>query len=143
MLGPSLVDHMSQGGPGEIKIRMAHDPKPPETREAARVIRDKAFSNPMLKGRLFSEDGKVICIYLPLTDKHLSYRINEELNKKIQQLDVERKPIISPVCRWRKSPLAWKCSLRWPCRLATLAMAVIFALIGACFSRNGGWSSSR
>ncbi len=86
MLGPSLADHMSQGGPGEIKFEWLMS-KPPETREAARAIRDKAYSNPMLKGRMFSEDGKVICIYLPLTDKHLSYRINEELNKKIDSLD--------------------------------------------------------
>ncbi|WP_319524333.1 MMPL family transporter [uncultured Desulfosarcina sp.] len=85
MLGPSLVDHMSQGGPGEIKFEWLM-PRPPETLEAARAIRDKAFSNPLLKGRLFSEDGKVLCIYLPLTDKHLSYRINEELNKKIDSL---------------------------------------------------------
>ncbi len=86
MLGPSLVDHMSQGGPGEIKFEWLMS-RPPETREEARAIRDKAFSNPMLKGRLFSEDCEVICIYLPLTDKHLSYRINTELNKKIEQMD--------------------------------------------------------
>lgn len=85
MVGPSLVDHMSQGGPGEIKFEWLMS-KPPETREEARVIRKKAYSNPMLRGRMFSEDGQVLCIYLPLTDKHLSYRINTELNKKIEEL---------------------------------------------------------
>ncbi|KMY66227.1 RND transporter [Desulfocarbo indianensis] len=85
MFGPSLVDHMSQGGPGEIKFAWLMN-KPPATREEALAIRDKAYSNPMLKGRMFSEDGKVICLYLPLTDKHLSYRINSELNKKIAQM---------------------------------------------------------
>ncbi len=85
MLGPSLVDHMSQGGPGEIKFSWLMS-RPPETRDQARAIKAKAFSNPMLKGKMFSEDGKVICIYLPLTDKHLSYRINSELNKKIAQM---------------------------------------------------------
>jgi hypothetical protein len=85
MMAPSLIDHMSQGSPGEIRFQWLM-PRPPNTREEAKVIRDRAFSNPMLKGRLFSEDGKVICIYLPLTDKHLSYRINMELNKKIKAL---------------------------------------------------------
>lgn len=85
MVGPSLVDHMSQGGPGEIKFAWLMS-RPPETRQEARAIRGKAFSNPMLKGRMFSDDGKVICIYLPLTDKHLSYRINSELNQKIAQM---------------------------------------------------------
>jgi predicted RND superfamily exporter protein len=79
MLAPSLVDHMTQGGPGEIKFEWLMS-KPPQTREETRAIREKAFSNPMLKERLFSEDGRVICIYLPLTDKHLSSRINTELN---------------------------------------------------------------
>ncbi|MGD9159314.1 MAG: efflux RND transporter permease subunit [Desulfobacteraceae bacterium] len=86
MLGPSLIDHMTQGAPGEIKFDWLMS-TPPETREEALMIREKAYSNPMLKGRMFSEDGKVICIYLPLTDKHLSYRINTELNKVIGQMD--------------------------------------------------------
>ena len=85
MIAPSLVDHMTQGAPGEIKFEWLMS-NPPETREEARLIRKKAFSNQMLKGRMFSEDGKVICIYLPLTDKHLSYKVTEELNKKIEEI---------------------------------------------------------
>ena len=85
MVAPSLVDHMSQGEPGEIRFEWLM-PAPPETREAARAIRERAFSNPLLRGRMFSEDGRVICIYLPLTDKHLSYRICAELNKKIEAM---------------------------------------------------------
>ncbi len=132
MLGPSLVDHMSQGGPGEIRFEWLI-PEPPETREAARVIRDKAFSNPMLKGRLFSEDGKVICIYLPLTDKHLSYRINEELNKKIQQLGGEETYHIAGV------PVAEVAiGVEMFSQMAVgspLAMAVIFALLVLFFQK--------
>ena len=132
MLGPSLVDHMSQGGPGEIRFEWLM-PEPPETRETARVIRDKAFSNPMLKGRLFSEDGKVICIYLPLTDKHLSYRINEELNKKIQQLGGEETYHIAGV------PVAEVAiGVEMFSQMAVgspLAMAVIFALLVLFFRK--------
>ncbi len=96
MLAPSLVDHMTQGAPGEIRFEWLMS-GPPGTREAARMIREKAFSNPMLRGRLFSADGKVMCIYLPLTDKHLCYRINTELNKKIAEMGGNEKYHIAGV----------------------------------------------
>ncbi len=85
MIAPSLVDHISQHGPGTIKFEwlMAH---PPETKQEALAIRDKALSNPLLKGQMISEDGKAISIYLPLTDKLLSYRVYMELRKKIETL---------------------------------------------------------
>ena len=35
---------------------------------------------------MFSQDGKAMCIYLPLTDKHLSYRIYNELQQKVAEL---------------------------------------------------------
>ena len=85
MIAPSLVDHMSQGRPGTIRFDWLM-PRSPQTREEALAVRDKALSNPLLKGQLVSEDGKALCIYLPLTDKLLSYRIYTELNKKIAEL---------------------------------------------------------
>jgi predicted RND superfamily exporter protein len=85
MVAPSLVDHISQQGPGRIAFEWLM-PRPPETREGARAIRDKALSNPLLKGQMISEDGKAICIYLPLTDKLLSYRVYTELKKKIKEI---------------------------------------------------------
>ena len=132
MLGPSLVDHMSQGEAGEIKFEWLMT-KPPENRQEARTIRDKAFSNPMLKGRLFSEDGKVICIYLPLTDKHLSYRINEELNKKIQQMDGDETYHIAGV---PVAEVAIGVEMFSQMGVGTpLAMAVIFALMMLFFRK--------
>lgn len=88
MVAPSLADHLSQQGPGSIKFEWLM-PRPPETREEALAVRDKALSNPLLKGQMISEDGKAICIYLPLTDKLLSYRIYRELNKKIKEIGGE------------------------------------------------------
>ncbi|MCP4118656.1 MAG: MMPL family transporter [Desulfobacteraceae bacterium] len=86
MIAPSVTDHMSQGEPGTIKFEWLMA-KPPKTEEEALLIRDRALSNPLLKGRMVSEDGRAVCIYLPLTDKLLSYRIFTELNKKIKDLD--------------------------------------------------------
>ena len=85
MIAPSLVDHMSQQGPGTIKFEWLMA-QPPKTREGAQAIRDRALSNPLLKGQMVSEDGKAICIYLPLTDKMLSYRVYTDLRKKIEEM---------------------------------------------------------
>ncbi|MHC4205609.1 MAG: MMPL family transporter, partial [Planctomycetota bacterium] len=82
LLAPSTVDHIGQGGPGVVTFEWLM-PRPPATNAQAIEIRDKAMSNPLLKGTLISEDGKAICVYLPLTDKHLSHNVYKELTKKI------------------------------------------------------------
>jgi len=82
LLAPSTVDHIGQGGPGVVTFEWLMN-KPPATRAEALDIRDKAMSNPLLKGTLISENGKAICLYLPLTDKHLSHDVYMELTKKI------------------------------------------------------------
>jgi predicted RND superfamily exporter protein len=85
MIAPSMVDHMSQQGPGTITFEWLMN-TPPKSREAARQIKEKALSNPLLKGQMVSEDGKALCIYLPLTDKLLSCRVYRTLRKKIDTL---------------------------------------------------------
>ncbi len=86
MIAPSLVDHIGQGGPGVITFEWLM-PKPPQTQDEALAVRDKALSNPMLKGTMVSEDGKAIMLFLPLTDKHLSYRVYSAMNEKIAGFD--------------------------------------------------------
>ncbi len=85
MIAPSMVDHMSQHDPGTIQFEWLMN-RPPETRQEARAVRDRALSNPLLTGRMVSEDGKAVCMYLPLTDKLLSYRVYTALRKKIAEL---------------------------------------------------------
>jgi len=82
LLAPSTVDHIGQGGPGEVRFEWLMQ-KPPTTRTEALEIRGKALSNPLLKGTVVSEDGKAVCLYLPLTSKDLSHRVYKELRKKI------------------------------------------------------------
>jgi predicted RND superfamily exporter protein len=85
LLAPSTVDHIGQGGPGVVKFEWLMK-KPPTTDAEALEIRNKAMSNPLLKGTLISEDGKAICLYLPLTSKDLSYRVYSKLQEKIATL---------------------------------------------------------
>jgi len=86
LLAPSTVDHIGQGGPGVVTFEWLMK-KPPATRAEALDIRNKAMSNPLLKGTVISEDGKAICLYLPLTGKDLSHRVYKELAKKIAMFE--------------------------------------------------------
>jgi len=79
LLAPSTVDHIGQGGPGVVTFEWLMN-KPPTTQAEALEIKDKAMSNPLLKGTLVSENGKAICLYLPLTSKDLSHRVYKALN---------------------------------------------------------------
>lgn len=80
LIAPSTVDNIEQGGPGEVRFEWLM-PRPPETEEEARAIRDKALNIPFLNGTLVSEDGKALCIYLPLSSKTLSYKVYRALRQ--------------------------------------------------------------
>ncbi|GAB7081642.1 efflux RND transporter permease subunit [Megalodesulfovibrio paquesii] len=84
MVAPSVVDHLHQAGPGTIAFEWLM-PRPPATQAEALAIRDKAQSNPLLVGQMVSADGKALCLYLPLTDKLLSYEIYTALQEKIAE----------------------------------------------------------
>ena len=86
LMAPSLVDHISQGGPGTIRFEWLM-PKAPTTEAEALAVRDKAMSNPLLLGSIVSEDGKALCLYLPLTRKDISYEIYNRLTEKIAEFD--------------------------------------------------------
>jgi len=81
LLAPSTVDHIGQGGPGVVRQ------KPPRTDAEALEIKNKAMSNPLLKGTLISEDGKAICLYLPITSKDLSHKVYTKLKEKISEFE--------------------------------------------------------
>ncbi len=84
LLAPSTVDYIGQGGPGVVTFEWLMQ-KPPETDAEALEVRNKAMSNPLLKGTVVSEDGRAICLYLPLTSKDLSHDVYKALSKKIAE----------------------------------------------------------
>ena len=86
MIGLSTVDNIEPGGLGIVKFEWLM-PKPPQTDEEARAIRDKALRIPFLKNTVVSEDGKAVCLYLPLTSKDLSHRVYTELRKEIAKYE--------------------------------------------------------
>jgi len=82
VIAPSTVDNLEQGGPGVVKFERLMA-RPPATHEEALAIRKKAERIPFLRGTLLSEDGKSICIYLPISSKDLSYKVSAKLKEKI------------------------------------------------------------
>ncbi len=86
MLAPSMVDNIEQGGLGEVKFSWLM-PTVPTTDAEAIKIRERAQKIPFLNGTLLSNDGKALALYLPLTDKHLSYQIREKLLIKIAEFN--------------------------------------------------------
>jgi len=85
IIAPSTVDNIEQGGKGLVKFEWLMA-SPPETREAALAVRDRAERLPLLKGTLLSADGKALALYLPLTSKNVSYEVSRRLRQKIRSL---------------------------------------------------------
>ena len=89
LIAPSVVDNIKQADMGSLKLEylMEHVP---ETRDEALVIRDDAMGNPLYKGTLVAEDGKAVCIYIPIVEKPYSYNVAslvKELTKDWQGND--------------------------------------------------------
>lgn len=82
LIAPSNVDSIEQGGPGQVRFSWLMD-HPPQTRKESRRIRKLAQDNPLLNGTLVSEDGKALCLYIPITSKDLAYKIRKALQQKI------------------------------------------------------------
>ena len=88
LIAPSVVDNIEQGQPGEVRFEWLM-PTPPNTDKEAIAVRDKARNIPFLNGTLLSEDGKAVCLYLPLTSKALSYRVYRALRSKTLTFEKE------------------------------------------------------
>ncbi len=85
IIAPSTVDNIEQGGLGTVKFEWLM-PTPPKTEEEALSVRHKAERIPFLNGTVLSEDGKALCVYLPLTSKDVSHKVYTKLREKIATL---------------------------------------------------------
>ncbi len=132
LMAPSTVDHIGQGGPGVVTFEWLM-PRPPETDAEALAIRDKAMSNPLLKGTVVSDDGKAIALYLPLTHKDLSHRVYRALNSKIAEFQGDEEYHITglPVA---EDTFGYEMFVQMAVS-APLAMAVIFLLMLVFFRK--------
>ncbi|HEO65349.1 MAG TPA: RND transporter, partial [Spirochaetes bacterium] len=88
LISPSNVDNIEQGGPGTVKFNWLM-PKPPTTEAEALEVFRKIQKQPILKGSLSSSDGQALALYIPLSSKHVSYKISALLKKRIASYDDE------------------------------------------------------
>jgi len=83
MIAPSMVDNVESGGAGIVRFEWLM-PKPPETQEQATAVKRKALDLPFLRDTLVSADGKAVALYVPITNKDISYRIYNVIEQKLK-----------------------------------------------------------
>lgn len=132
ILAPSTLDNIETQGAGMVRFDWLM-PAPPESEAQALAVRERALRIPFLNGTLVSEDGKAICLYLPLSSKDVSYRVYSRLQEKIAGLPGDARYYISglPVA---EDAFGVEMFVQMAIS-APLAMLVIFALLWLFFRR--------
>ncbi|MFH1063353.1 MAG: efflux RND transporter permease subunit [Candidatus Omnitrophota bacterium] len=74
----STKDNIRQGGVGTVVFEWLMK-EPITAQDQANFIRDEARDNPMFNGTIVSEDGKAVCVYIPIARKDISYRVSREI----------------------------------------------------------------
>ena len=85
LIAPSDVDDIGQAGPGALKFERLMARAPGSRADALR-IRDRARRHPMLYGTLVSEDAKALCLFIPIREKKMSYRVAGRLRAEAVRL---------------------------------------------------------
>ncbi len=82
ILSISTIDDIFQNNKGELLIRPLM-PQAPQSENEAKKIYEKVNLNPILAGKLFSRDGSLIGIFVPLEKgkKDQSYYLGEKMKK--------------------------------------------------------------
>ena len=94
IIAPSTKDNIRQGGVGSVVFEWLMA-QPIASEEEATRIRDGALDNPMFHGSMVSEDGKALCLYVPIEKKNMSYRIAREIEAIVKDLKGEERYYIT------------------------------------------------
>ncbi|MFH1753943.1 MAG: MMPL family transporter [Candidatus Omnitrophota bacterium] len=86
IIAPSTKDNIRQAGLGSVSFEWLM-PEPPYTDEQALYIKREAKDNPLFDGTIVSEDGKALCVYVPIKEKSQSYRISQDIFGIIDRFD--------------------------------------------------------
>jgi len=84
ILAPTFVDDIKQGAGGSIVIETLVGDEI-KTKEEALNVLSRIKDNPILRGKLASDDGEAIALFIPIESKDMSHRIAgeiEEITKK-------------------------------------------------------------
>ncbi|HEQ99034.1 MAG TPA: RND transporter [candidate division Zixibacteria bacterium] len=84
IMAPSTVDDIKQTPDGILKVETLLEGEP-ESDSAARYVLGRIKGNPILRGKLGSDDGKAIAMFIPIESKDMSYRISNEIKAIIDK----------------------------------------------------------
>jgi predicted RND superfamily exporter protein len=84
ILAPSTVDDIRQDAGGILTVSTLLQ-EPPDTDEKAQYILGRIKDNPILRGKLASDDGKAIAMFIPIEAKNMSHRIAGEIRQIIDR----------------------------------------------------------
>ncbi|MBN2226123.1 MAG: MMPL family transporter [candidate division Zixibacteria bacterium] len=83
ILAPSMVDDIKQTD-GILTVKTLLD-EAPENDQQAQYILSRIKENPILRGKLASDDGKAIAMFIPIESKNMSHRIAGEIQEIIDR----------------------------------------------------------
>ena len=78
MMAPANMDHIEPAGAGVVRFEWLM-PAAPRNHDEALEIRRRLMANEMFRGTIVSEDGKALCLYVPITSKDLAHRISLQI----------------------------------------------------------------
>jgi hypothetical protein len=80
IMAPSLVDDIRQGSGGSIVVEPLMGEAPQDDAKAEYILA-RIKDNPILRGKLASDDGKAIALFVPIESKDMSHRIAGEIKE--------------------------------------------------------------
>jgi predicted RND superfamily exporter protein/outer membrane lipoprotein-sorting protein len=90
VLAPTEVDDISIEEGGILRVGPLLD-QAPETHEQAQHVLARIKDNPILRGKLASDDGQAIALFIPLTSKNVSYEVATEITRIAKSLGGDEK----------------------------------------------------
>ena len=85
VMAPTEVDDITVEEGGVLRVAPLMD-DPPEDQEGADHILQRIRENALLRGKLASDDGTTITLFVPIEDKDQSYEIGKEITGITQRL---------------------------------------------------------
>ncbi len=82
ILSPSTVDDIRQDSDGVLTVSTLME-EPPGSDAEAKFILERIKGNTVLRGKLASDDGKAIALFIPIESKNMSHRIAGEIEEII------------------------------------------------------------
>ena len=82
ILAPSEVDDILPGEGGGIRVQTLMEDVP-ATEEEARQILVQIRENPILRGKLASDDGRAMALFIPLESKDVAKEVGDQINSLI------------------------------------------------------------